>query len=978
VPNVVSPVLVGREEELARLRAAVQRTVEGNPGVVLVGGEAGVGKSRLLEAALHGVDGVRVLTGGCVELGGEGLPFVPLVDALRTLARTTPPDDLDHMLGPARAELARLLPELADPVAPPSPDSGSTAQLFELLLGVLGRVGQQQPLVLVVEDLHWADRSTLDLVAFLVRTLRGLRVLLVLSYRSDEVDRRSPLRPLLPTWERLRGVERLQLPRLTRTEVAAQVGAILGSQPDRALLDAVFARSEGNPFFVEELLRTLREGASEHELPPSLRDVLLTRAEQLSTPAQRLLRTAAVAGRSVAERLLAEVADIPHAEFYEALREAVDASLLVVDPTGRGYTFRHALTRDAVYQDLLPGERVDLHTSYAQALDRDPALAGDAPVAATLAVHWYAAHDLPRALAASVRAGREAIAAFAPAEARRHFERALEVWRNVPDAEAQAGADKVEVLRLAARAASQSGEPHRALPLLQQASDLVDSAADPERAALIIEQRAHTLRMLGEDGASLAALEEALASLPERPSQVRAMLLGSLANTLMRLGDERGAPVAAAALEAARAAGARPQEASALVSLGSAQTYLGDVVEGEAMLREGLRVALEISDHDQALRGYVNLSDALEGHGKHDQATEVAQAGMELARRVGQYGTFGVFLAGNLVETRVRVGDWTEARRQAREALNAGATGVFAASLLELTGYLAVNAGSWDEALDCVGRARRHLGVSREPQFTHSLAYIEADAARARGNLEAAAQLVSEGLGEITGWSARYAWPLLWLGSRVEADAATHARDRNLPVPPPSVAPVPLPEETAAFSPAATAYRAMRTAEQARRDGAPALPAWEEAVRAWEVAGDAWPLAYARFRLAETLCAEGRRDEAAEPLRSAMRGAEQLGARPLLDDAVALARRARVPLDDAPAPVEPGTDDGTAFGLTDREREVLSLVAAGRSNGQIASALYISPKTASVHVSNILAKLGVGGRVEAAAVAHRLGLVESP
>jgi DNA-binding CsgD family transcriptional regulator len=963
VPNVVSPVLVGREEELARLHAAVARTRGGEPGVVLVGGEAGVGKSRLLEAALDGAAGVQVLTGGCVELGGEGLPFVPLVDALRTLARTTLPDDLDRILGPARSELARLLPELAPAGPPPHPDSGSTAQLFELVLGVLGRIGQGRPLVLVVEDLHWADRSTLDLVAFLVRTLQGVRVLLVLTYRSDEVDRRSPLRPLLSTWERLRGVESMQLRRLSRAEVATQVAAILGARPDPALRDVVYDRSEGNPFFVEELLRTLREGASEHELPPSLRDVLLARAERLSPPAQRLLRTGAVAGRWVAERLLAEVADVSSAEFYEALREAVDASLLVVDPSGRGYAFRHALTRDAVYQDLLPGERVDLHTAYAQALDRDPELAGDdASVAATLAVHWYAAHDLPRALAASVRAGREAIAAYAPAEARRHLERALEVWRSVPEAESWAGSDKVDVLRMAAQAAFHAGDPHRALPLLHQASELLDPD-DRERAAMIVEQRAYTLRMLGEDGASLEVLDGALADLPEEPTRARATVLASLANTLMRLGDDRARDVARTALTAARAAGARPQEASALISLGSTLSYLRSSAEGEAALREGLAVALEIGDQDAALRGYVNLSDALEAHGKHEAAAQAAREGVELARRVGQYRTFGVFLVGNLAEPLVRLGDWTEADRLAREGLSMGLTGVFAASLLELLGYLAIGKGAWDEALDCVGQARRHLGDSREPQFSHALAYIEAEVARARGDFRQAAALASAGLADMTVWSTRYSWPLIWLGARIEADHATWARDCNQPVPSGFMAATPLPEEPAEFSPAVTAYRAMRTAEQLRRDGLPSGPAWEAAVPAWEAAGDVWPLAYARFRLAEARCAEGRRDAAAGPLREAVRSTERLGARPLLDDALALARRARVPLDETAA-ADPGAEAAVPFGLTDRERVVLGLVAAGRSNGQIAAALFISPKTVEVNLSRIYRKMKVRSRME--------------
>jgi hypothetical protein len=250
-----------------------------------------VGKSRLLEAAFGPTTDARVLTGGCVELGGEGLPFVPLVEALRALVRTTPADQLGRLLGPARAGFGRLLPELG--AADPAPDfTSGTAQLFELVLGVLGRIGEERPLVLVFEDLHWADRSTLELAAFLVRQLQGIRVLLVLTYRSDEVDRSSPLRPLLSGWERLRGVERLQLEPLTRAEVAAQAGAILGRRPDGDLVGLVFERSEGNPFFVEELLR----------------DVLLARTERLSAPAHRLLQIAAVAGRGVPEPLLAAVA----------------------------------------------------------------------------------------------------------------------------------------------------------------------------------------------------------------------------------------------------------------------------------------------------------------------------------------------------------------------------------------------------------------------------------------------------------------------------------------------------------------------------------------------------------------------------------------------------------------------------------------------------------------------------------------------
>ncbi|MGZ4622715.1 MAG: helix-turn-helix transcriptional regulator [Blastococcus sp.] len=982
--DVVSPVLVGRTRELDQLRAALDRAVAGEPSVVLVGGEAGVGKSRLLEAAFGTSSAdVRVLTGGCIELGGEGLPLVPLVEALRTLVRTTPADDLVRLVGPARRELARLLPELAagDDIPPPPPTAGSTAQLFELVLGLFGRLGIERPLILIIEDLHWADRTTLDLVAFLVRALHGTRVLLVLTYRSDEVDRRSPLRPLLSAWERLRGVERLQLQRFSRGEVAAQIGAILGAQPEAAMVDLVFDRSEGNAFFVEELVRTVRDGAAGYDLPPSLRDVLLSRAEQLSGPAQRLLRTAAVAGRWVPERLLAEVAEVSGGELYEALREAVDASLLLVDGTGRGYAFRHALTRDAVYGDLLPGERVGLHMAYAEALDRDPGLVGDdASVAATLAVHWYAAHDMPRALAASVRAGRQAMDAFAPAEARQHLERALEVWRGVPDAEKWAGADQVEVLRLTARATFHGGDPERALILLRQALDQVDADADPERAAFIVEQRALTWRALGEGGGGIEELERALGRLPEeKPTLARVAVLTSLANTLMRMGADRAPEVGRTALAAARAIGAKEQEAGALITLGSSLTYLVDPVEGETFLREGLRLALDAHDHETALRGYVNLSDALEARGRHRDAALAAREGVELAGRVGLTRNFGAFLIGNQAEPLVRLGDWAEARQLAQEVVAIGLTGVFPASAHELMGYLAAKTGRFDDAVQHVRVARRQLGDSQEPQFIQALLYIEAEVARAQGDLGAAAALVVDGLAESTAWSARYSWPLLWLGARISGDAAVRARDRHEE--PVAVVDTQIPTSHLASyvgtsSPAATAYRSLTAAENLRREGDPAVAAWQEALRSWEEATDIWPLTYTQFRLAEALCDTGDRTTAADLLRTAARTADRLGARPLHEDVLALARRARIDLDPigGQAPAEKAA---VPFGLTDREREVLALVAAGRSNGQIATALFISPKTASVHVSNILATLGVGGRIEGAAVAHRLGLVEN-
>jgi predicted ATPase len=467
--NLVSPVFVGRAAELAVLTAAIDAAAAGEPGVVVVSGEAGVGKTRLVEEAAERARQAhaRVLTGSCIELGGEGLPFGPLADALRELVRTTEPDELDTFIGPARSELARILPELDPGVVPATSALGDvgTARLLELILGVIERLADDRPLMFVIEDLHWADRSTLDLVALLVRALRASRVLVVASFRTDELHRSHPLRPLVSGWERVRSVHRIDLQRFGREDVAGQLEAILGEPPSARLVDQIHERSEGNAFLIEELLAAVQSGADPDQLPPSLRDVLLARVERLSPEAQQLLRIAASGGPSVSDRLLAAVAGLDEAELDAALGEAIEHHVLVVDATGHGYAFRHALTRDAIYDATLPRQRARIHGAYGEALSADPALAGaDVGVAAALALHWNAAHDLPRALEACIEAASLA-AGYAPAEALRHLDLALEIWPQVPDAEQRTGIDVVEALRRAAASAYAAGELDRSLEL---------------------------------------------------------------------------------------------------------------------------------------------------------------------------------------------------------------------------------------------------------------------------------------------------------------------------------------------------------------------------------------------------------------------------------------------------------------------------------------------------------------------------------
>jgi DNA-binding CsgD family transcriptional regulator len=981
---------------MASLGRVLDRAGVGEPGFALIGGEAGVGKTRLVgELAKRAAEaGFLVLTGQCVELGAEGLPLAPLVDVLRTMARAIRGEVLAEVLGPAAASLARLLPELAPDVAPGPPgEELQKAQLLEHVLGTFSRLSAVRPVMIVVEDLHWADQSTLDLTAFLVRSMRDARVLLAITYRSDELHRRHPARPLIASWERMRTVHRITLDRFDRAEVAAQLTAIVGGRLAPSIADAVFDRSGGNAFLVEELAGLVRSDGDLDALPPSLLDVLLSRVDALSADAQKLLRTAAVAGRAVPDRLLAEVTGIGEAEFYATLREAVENHLLIVDPGGHGYSFRHALTRDAVYEDMLPGERVRLHAAYGEALSRDPGLAGD-PVAlpATLAYHWYAALDLPRALPATIDAARSALTSYGPAGALRYLERALEIWPRVEDAEQRTGLDQVEVSRLAADAAYRAGALDRANSLIADALAELPDDAKPERRALLMERSAMILREQGESAAAAQTLRQALALLPAgQVTRARAVVLAALAGALMRADDmPQSVEVARRAIEAARAVGARELEADASITLGALAYTTG--IEGLEPLREGLRLALEtVADNPwTALRGYTNLSDTLELFGRHAEAAEAAGEGIKLAVSSGVVRTLGSFLIGNRAEPLLRLGEWAEVDEITAEGLRGLPEGVFEGTLQQIRSELAAMRGDWEGAGRGLRHLRRSVGDVEDAQFTLPTRYIAAMIALGTGDLAAAREAVTGALGTVISWMPRYWWPVLWLAMRVEADDATRFRDLREAVP------SRIAEQRARImgvsatlqtpAPPAEGYKALVAAEDARAAGIDSAGNWAAAVAAWERAAEPYPLAYALLRLAEARVSAGERDEAAMAVQRAHAIADRLGAAPIAAEAAALARRSRLPLDAggaAPrdASAGPGTgqqpeqaDELARFGLTDREREVLLLVAAGHSNPEIARALFISAKTASVHVSNILAKLGVGGRVEAAAIVHRLGI----
>jgi DNA-binding NarL/FixJ family response regulator len=985
--RISSPAFVGRAEELLALEAAWGRAATDEPRVVLVGGEAGVGKPRLVTEFAAGClqGGGRVLRGGCVPLGGGALPYAPVVEALRALVDDVGEDTVRGLIGPAWPEVARLVPSLGQ-LEPAPPGAAAQSRLFELLLGLLRRLAEQAPVLVVVEDLHWADQSTRDLLAFLCRNLRRERVLLVVTYRDDE-PRSNRLEAYLAELDRGGPVERRQLPRLDRGDTRAQLLSILGSAPPDELLDAIFGRSEGNPFVTEELLQAARVGAS--QLPATVRGLLRGRVEALPGAAQHLLEVVAVAGRPVSHRLLEMVTGLQDPALDQALGAAVDHRLLVARPGADDYDLRHALLREIVAADLLPGQQARLHAAFARALPALPGAGRSWPAtAAEIAVHWDAAGEHSQALAARVTAGLAAEEAHAFAEASQHFQRALELWPLVPEPGSPGGLDRAGLRAHAAEAAASAGATDRAIELLEDALQDLDTEADPVRAATLLGRLGfHRFRGRGEAEA-LAAYEAAEALFAGQPASAeQARVLGGHAQILMvSLRPHSAIPLCEAAISIARAVGARAEEASALEILGGCMDDL-DVEQGIGLHRRAQGLAEEAGDADTIVRTYLNLGYALSLAGREREALQISQEGYQRARDLGLERAGGSFIATNLAWSLLVLGRWDECHQFTTRLLEGDAWNRFGP--LAAQGRLLTWRGDFTAA-----RASLEASLRLSPAaFADDAQLALVDLALWEGRHDEAEARITAGLR----WCADhdphgaffhrsspwYPVALRLAADRAEQAAARRASDhlheaRRWAAPVVAeldrLAAAPTPQ---ARLPEVVCNLELARAEQSRLQGASSPARWQAAVQGWDRLERLFPASYSRFRQAEAMLAAGTsRSQAERTLRPAHHTAVRLGAAPLRREIEALARRGRLQLTTPPriAPVEPAPSSPAPFGLTRREAEVLALVAEGRTNRQIGKELFITEKTASIHVSRILTKLGVAGRGEAAATAHRLGL----
>ena len=937
VPRIGSGIpLVGRRTELAALESALSAAAAGRARAVLLAGDAGVGKSRLLAelTTRARADGVTVLTGRCLDVERAGLPYLPFVEALGRLPES----------GASRLD-----------------DAMEQLRLFEAVHTELAELAAGSVVLLALEDLHWADAATRDLLLFLVSRLNRQRLLVVTTYRVDDLHRRHPLRPLLTELGRLSTVDRVELAPFDRADAMTFVSALSDDALADETLRSIATRSQGNAFFCEELIAAY--GAA---VPTGLSDLLLSRVERLGRDAQRVVRAASGAGGEVEHSVLQAVAELD--DLDEALREAVQHNVLVT--AERGYAFRHALLREAVYEDLLPGERFQLHAKYARVVTSP----------ASLAYHALQSHDLPTAFKASVQAADMAVELRAPAEALHHVEQALRFFGAVSDP----GVSEYSLQRLASRMAFAAGEADRAIAYARSSIALAD---DPESGAEARHQLVVTLIPMETASAEIAAaVNEAWELVRDRPqSVIRAKILGLRAREWAWYGGaaldmEDLERLAHEARDAAIEVGAEDVAIDALATMAIYAEWHGRPEESHDLGRAAADRAATIGAYDVELRALNNLAVNLSRRGLYQEAVAVVD---ELVERAADVGLTWAELA---VDARVTssVVLFDLGARTAAEALtdHSGAPPwaslrIEAANLFTLA--VAGRFAEIDEA------ATRILATATDARTVVRVRVAVAEAALWRGNLrEAAGESI-----RIIDWLTDLSRPWVALAYRACATALSALADaseqawlrRDEGAARDAVAEGERLYDRALshsryalegqwreemLNPETICMEARMHAELTRLHGENDVKIWRVAV-AKATAFKYWQVS-ARWRLAEALINDGRREEAIVELRAAHAGAVHMGALPLRDAVEALAKRARIEV----AGVEVDTEDL----FTPRERATLELVASGLTNRQVGERLYISEKTASVHLSRVMAKLGASSRTEAVSLAYERGLLD--
>ncbi|TCO51653.1 AAA ATPase-like protein [Kribbella antiqua] len=950
----------------------------GVPGAVVIHGEAGIGKTRLAREVCADPR-VNALWASCVHFGGASVPFAPITGILQDWLARADADERAEILAGTDG-LATLLPSLGS-LSGDATGAGDTTRLPVLVDLVVNRIAVRRPTVVVVDDLQWADVASLDVLSYLIAGFRDQPLVLIATCRTEERPEGHPLHGWLADMRRMPLFSEITLNPLDFDAVSCQIEGLLGKPPDIELVSEVLARSDGSPYLIELMVRDLT--GTEHALPmtvpAALREALLAAWHSLSEQARLVTRILAVGGRPTSSAVLTEVASavgLEGAVIVPCLSEAQNRGV-VTRAGGDIWWFRHPLLAEVLYDGLPPAQAAELHADYIRVLDA-PGVT-DAP-AADLAVHHEKAGNIDATYRWSLVAADQAAGLRAPAEEAIQLRRACALWETVSPAVRGTREERIDLLRRTAAVGLRAGWPDMVMTLLTQALSLVDRQQEPLLACDLLVTRADSRWQLTSPGiADVAEILEAIALTEDFPDAAeRAVAFAELAELESLHGLPEDSVHAEEAVRIARRSGSKQALGRALGARAAVSDYpaplasLADVELSEQLARS-------CGDVDTATNAAIWRFNALHALGRRADAVDVTHAAYDDAVTAGA-GAWAYFLAFQTASELIDLGRWEECRAILRSALAARCTGIPGAGVRLTASLLAVRSGRTEEA-------RQH--------FDRALELISHDFNPLRPVVTGAGieLLIAEGrAADAMTWARpRLLVPdhpeaeddgVLPVYARAAAETAGSARDRgDEGVASATVETVEKvigewPWEPFVHALGGMDVQAMNrsrlAAELARCRNAPDQTShWHRAVEACGVAGNRWDQAVAQWRCAEAGLTGGwTPSKARDLLRKAHHCAVELGARPLQNDVESLARRAKIDLR-TPIPVAPVADDPRLAALTDREREVLAFLVAGRSNGEIAKELFISDKTVSVHVSNILRKTGTTSRVAAAALAER-------
>lgn len=1007
---------VGRTEELAALGARLDAARAGSGGLVLLAGEPGIGKTRLAEqlaAAAQG-QGVPVLWGRCYE--GEGAPaFWPWIEPLRSLIRQCDAATLATALGSGASAIAQLVPELEErlpglaPLPPLAPDQ-ARFRLFEAVTSFLKSAAAPSSLVLILDDLHWADTPSLLLLQFLARELRQSRLLVIGIYRDVAVGRGHPLAQALAGLVRAHGHQRIVLRGLNEGDVARYMASVAGREPPAELAGLIAAETDGNPFFLTQVMlyaaevaRRLHADGSHApaeeraawtvSVPQSVREVIWQRLDQLSAVCNQVLTIAAVAGREFRASVVERAGDLPPHQVLEALEEAEAAHVIAAVPDALGrYRFAHALIRETIYTDLPRSRRVRLHRQVGEALE---ALAGATTAdLEELAHHFVEAApggDVAKAIAYARQAGDRARTLCAYEEGARHYQMALQAL------ELQAPADdaqRCDLLLALGDAQNAAGEIAEAQATLGRAAEIARRLRSPERLARAALAMGGGSETAAGDAALVALLEEALQGLGSADSAVRARVLARLARALsLSAAHERGRALSAEAVQIARRIGDPPTLTYALHARQVVAWSAGTAAERLLVADEMLRAAEAAGDLAMTWLGRTWRLVAYLEQGDMPAVDAELTALARLVEEVRQ-PVFAWSLSTLRAMRALLDGHFAEAEHQAQQALALG----------QRTGYADAVAG-FALQLFALRREQGRLAeleplaksyVERYPALLSvrcalAVLYMELDRVEdARREFDRVTANALTDLPEDGAW-------LLTLV--LLAELAAYLGDvRHAALLYPMLLPyagrIVVLGAGLACTGSTSRYLGLLAATLRGADPQAAV-GWEDAAAHFEDAlamhtrMAARPLvARSQYDYAAMLVGQLAQDGAAMPgdralahvarardlQQQALAAARDLGMARLAEQAAALHERLERLAQAQRRPPQPKLPAG----LTRREVEVLQLLVAGRTNREIAATLFVSVPTVERHLATIYAKIGARGRAEAAAFAVRHGLASTP